>query len=98
MPNPIDAATHLPTTLPCSALPINEANSDDDGNSEPTNAGAHNFAKEADNDDYYFDDYDEFVLCANTNSGAPPPAALHTFPTNISDKPTSPFKMINQRK
>mmetsp|Transcript_1708 Transcript_1708/g.3252 ORF Transcript_1708/g.3252 Transcript_1708/m.3252 type:complete len:152 (+) Transcript_1708:3-458(+) len=75
-----------------------QAKSDDDGDEEPTNAGAHNFVEEADDNDYNFDHYNEFILCADANSRAPPPAALHTFPTNIDDKPTSPFKLINRKK
>ncbi len=53
--------------------------------------------EEADYDDYNFDNYHEFIICANANSRAPPPVALHTFPTNIDDKPTSPFKLINEK-
>ncbi len=98
MPNPIDATTNLPISLPHIALPINEVNIDHNGDGEPTNAEAQNFSEEANSNDWNFDNYYGFVFCADANSGAPPPAALLTFPTNNINKTMGLYILINQWK
>ncbi len=97
MPNPVDA-TGAPldhrSICPSASSPTEAAPVIDETWEESTTVDqAHNFAEESSNDE----DEDEPLFCKPTNSGAPPPAFLHTY-SSINDKPPSPFKMINSKK